>query len=80
MIDFAHMHATSDGAYVDVGIFAEALTRADAVLEDGAPFHIHFSDIAYANGTRLSTSPTARARCAPSRLRRLWRASSGRQR
>ncbi len=49
VLDFAHMHATSDGAYVEAEAFAEALARADAVLEPGAPFHIHFSDIAYAN-------------------------------
>ncbi|HXV58086.1 MAG TPA: TIM barrel protein [Gaiellaceae bacterium] len=49
VLDFAHMHATSDGAYTDVEPFAEALARADAVLEPGAPFHVHFSDIAYAN-------------------------------
>jgi deoxyribonuclease IV len=49
VLDFAHMHATSDGAFTEVDAFAEALERADAVLEPGAPFHIHFSDIAYAN-------------------------------
>ena len=49
VLDFAHMHATSDGAYLDVERFAVALAAADAVLEPGAPFHIHFSDIAYAN-------------------------------
>ena len=49
VIDFAHMHATSDGAFTDVDGFAAALERADAVLESGEPFHIHFSDIAYAN-------------------------------
>ena len=49
VLDFAHMHATSDGAYLAADLFTEALTRADAVLEPGAPFHIHFSDIAYAN-------------------------------
>jgi len=49
VLDFAHMHATSDGAYLDVEHFAAALAAADAVLEPGAPFHIHFSDIAYAN-------------------------------
>ena len=47
--DFAHMHATSDGAYLEASLFAEALEAADAVLAPGAPFHIHFSDIAYAN-------------------------------
>src|SRR5947199_6751220 len=49
VLDFAHMHATSDGAFVGVDPFSAALAAADGVLEDGAPFHIHFSDIAYAN-------------------------------
>ena len=49
VLDFAHMHATSDGALTSVEPFAEALAKADAVLEDGVPFHVHFSDIAYAN-------------------------------
>ena len=49
VLDFAHMHATSDGAFTEVDAFAEVLDRADTVLEPGAPFHIHFSDIAYAN-------------------------------
>jgi deoxyribonuclease-4 len=49
VIDFAHMHATSDGAYLEVELFATALEAADDVLEPGAPFHIHFSDIAFAN-------------------------------
>jgi endonuclease IV len=43
------MHATSDGAFTDVDTFAAALEQADAVIEPGAPFHIHFSDIQYAN-------------------------------
>jgi deoxyribonuclease-4 len=49
VLDFAHMHATSDGAYTDVDAFAAALEQADAVMEPGLPFHVHFSDIAYAN-------------------------------
>ena len=49
VIDFAHMHATSDGAFVEQEPFREALELADAVLAPGAPFHIHFSDIAFAN-------------------------------
>src|SRR3989442_8264099 len=49
VLDFAHMHATSDGAFTSVEPFAAALAAADAVLESEAPFHIHFSDIAYAN-------------------------------
>src|SRR5206468_1901869 len=42
VIDFAHMHATSDGAFLEVEPFATALAAADAVLAKGAPFHIHF--------------------------------------
>jgi deoxyribonuclease IV len=49
VLDFAHMHATSDGAMTSVEPFAEALAKVDAVLEPGAPFHIHFSDIQFAN-------------------------------
>ena len=49
VLDFAHMHATSDGAFTDVEAFASMLERADAVIEPEAPFHVHFSDIAYAN-------------------------------
>jgi deoxyribonuclease-4 len=57
VLDFAHMHATSDGAYLEADLFAEALARADAVLEPGAPFHIHFSDIAYANRNETKHLP-----------------------
>ena len=57
VLDFAHLHAVSDGAYVKVEIFAEALARADAVLEPGATFHIHFSDIAYANRNETKHLP-----------------------
>jgi len=49
VIDFAHMHATSDGAFTEPEPFREALELADSVLEPGAPFHIHFSDIQFAN-------------------------------
>jgi deoxyribonuclease-4 len=49
VLDFAHMHATSDGAFVGVEPFAAALEVADEVMEPEVPFHIHFSDIAYAN-------------------------------
>src|SRR6478736_513425 len=49
VLDFAHMHATSDGAFLESAPFEEALEAVDDVLEPGVPFHIHFSDIAYAN-------------------------------
>jgi deoxyribonuclease-4 len=57
VLDFAHMHATSDGAFTDVEAFASALEAADAVIEPGAPFHIHFSDIAYANRNEKNHVP-----------------------
>jgi deoxyribonuclease-4 len=49
VIDFAHLHAVTDGAFVDAESFRAILELADTVMEPGAPFHIHFSDIAYAN-------------------------------
>src|SRR5262249_42700769 len=49
VIDFAHMHATSDGAFTGVEPFLEALAAVDALIEPGAPVHIHFSDIPFAN-------------------------------
>ena len=57
VLDFAHMHATSDGAFTDVEPFAAALEATDQVLEPGASFHIHFSDIAYANRNETKHLP-----------------------
>src|SRR3989449_10072500 len=57
VLDFAHMHATSDGAFTSVEPFAEALEAADDVLPPDAPFHIHFSDIAYANRNETKHLP-----------------------
>src|SRR5438067_6634457 len=57
VLDFAHMHATSDGAFTSVEPFAEALEAADEVLAPDAPFHIHFSDIAYANRNETKHLP-----------------------
>jgi deoxyribonuclease-4 len=57
VLDFAHLHATSDGAYTDVEPFASALEAVDQVLEADAPFHIHFSDIAYANRNETKHLP-----------------------
>jgi deoxyribonuclease IV len=57
VIDFAHMHATSDGAYTDAEPFTAALEAADDVLPPRAPFHIHFSDIAFANRNETKHLP-----------------------
>src|SRR4026208_203774 len=76
VLDFAHMHATSDGAFLEPEPFRDALGKVDAVLEDGAPFHVHFSDIAFANRNETKHLPygegTLRAEPvgpAPSKLR-----------
>ena len=57
VLDFAHLHATSDGEFTSVEPFRDALTRTDATLPPGAPFHIHFSDIAYANRNETKHLP-----------------------
>jgi deoxyribonuclease-4 len=57
VVDFAHMHATSDGALTTVEPFVDALRKADAVIEPGAPFHIHFSDIQFANRNETKHLP-----------------------
>jgi deoxyribonuclease-4 len=57
VLDFAHMHATSDGAFLEPEPFREALERVDAVLDGSAPFHIHFSDIAFANRNETKHLP-----------------------
>jgi deoxyribonuclease-4 len=57
VLDFAHMHATSDGGFIEVEPFANALESADAVMEPGAPFHIHFSDIQFANRNETKHLP-----------------------
>jgi deoxyribonuclease IV len=57
VLDFAHLHAVTDGAFTDTAAFAEILEGADKVIEAGKPFHIHFSDIAYANRNETKHLP-----------------------
>jgi deoxyribonuclease-4 len=57
VIDFAHLHAVTDGGFVDVEAFAAVLAEADRVLGPEAPFHVHFSDIAYANRNETKHLP-----------------------
>jgi len=57
VIDFAHLHAVTDGSFTETEAFAEILEAADGVLPDDAPFHIHFSDIAYANRNETKHLP-----------------------
>jgi endonuclease IV len=51
------MHATSDGAFLTEAPFLAALGKADAVLPPATPFHIHFSDVSYANRNEKSHLP-----------------------
>src|SRR5436305_7562339 len=57
VLDFAHLHAVTDGGFTEAPAFAEILAGAHRVLEPGAPFHIHFSDIAYANRNETKHLP-----------------------
>jgi deoxyribonuclease-4 len=57
VIDFAHLHAVTDGGFTSVVPFEETLRLADGVIEPGAPFHIHFSDISFANRNEKSHLP-----------------------
>ncbi len=57
VIDFAHMHATSDGGFTSVEPFVSALAATDEVLAPEVPFHIHFSDVSYANRNEKTHLP-----------------------
>jgi deoxyribonuclease-4 len=57
VVDFAHMHATSDGAFTSVEPFVSALELAGSAIEPGAPFHVHFSDIQFANRNETKHLP-----------------------
>jgi deoxyribonuclease-4 len=57
VLDFAHLHATTDGAFLETETFRGVLEAADAIQERGTPFHIHFSDIAFANRNETKHLP-----------------------
>jgi deoxyribonuclease-4 len=57
VLDFAHLHAVTDGGFTHVDAFLGILEAADEVLEPDAPFHVHFSDIAYANRNETKHLP-----------------------
>ncbi len=57
VIDFAHLHATSDGGFTEPDAFVRLLATADRIQEAGTPFHIHFSDIAFANRNETKHLP-----------------------
>src|ERR687886_2898888 len=57
VLDFAHMHATSDGAFTSTEMFAGVLEVADSIIAPGAPFHVHFPDIQFANRNETKHLP-----------------------
>ena len=57
VLDFAHLHAVTDGGFTETAAFAEILALADGVQESGTPFHVHFSDIAFANRNETKHLP-----------------------
>jgi deoxyribonuclease-4 len=57
VIDFAHLHAVTDGAITTVKAFHDVLSGVNKVLPRGVPFHIHMSDIAYANRNETKHLP-----------------------
>jgi deoxyribonuclease-4 len=57
VLDFAHLHAVTDGGFIEAERFAEVLSVADSILERGAPFHVHFSDIQFANRNETKHLP-----------------------
>jgi deoxyribonuclease-4 len=57
VLDFAHLHAVTDGGFTEEEPFAGVLEAADQIIEPGAPFHIHFSDIAFANRNETKHLP-----------------------
>jgi deoxyribonuclease IV len=57
VLDFAHLHAVTDGGFTEASTFAGVLAGADEVLPPDAPFHIHFSDIAFANRNETKHLP-----------------------
>ena len=57
VLDFAHLHAVTDGGFTDMSAFHAVLEAADGILEPKAPFHIHFSDIAFANRNETKHLP-----------------------
>jgi deoxyribonuclease IV len=57
VIDFAHLHAVTDGGFTTVKAFHDVLKEGNRLLPRGTPFHIHFSDIAYANRNETKHLP-----------------------
>jgi deoxyribonuclease IV len=57
VLDFAHLHAVTDGGFTEAERFADVLATAEDVMEPGIPFHVHFSDISFANRNEKAHVP-----------------------
>jgi deoxyribonuclease-4 len=57
VLDFAHLHAVTDGAFTSADAFAGVLRLASEIMEPDDPFHVHFSDIAFANRNETKHLP-----------------------
>jgi deoxyribonuclease-4 len=57
VLDFAHLHAVTDGGFTAADAFADVLAAAETVMEPAVPFHIHFSDIKFANRNETAHLP-----------------------
>src|SRR3954462_2601619 len=57
VLDFAHMHATSDGAFLQADPFADVLAAADPVGDPGARFQTNFGDTQYGNRNETKHPP-----------------------
>jgi deoxyribonuclease-4 len=57
VLDFAHLHAVTDGGFRDARAFERALAAADVIMPPAIPFHIHFSDVSFANRNEQAHIP-----------------------
>jgi deoxyribonuclease-4 len=57
VLDFAHLHAVTGGGFREAHAFVRALVAADAIMEAAIPFHIHFSDVSFANRNERAHVP-----------------------
>jgi deoxyribonuclease-4 len=57
VLDFGHLHAVTGGGFRQPDAWVRVLAAAEAVLGSAVPFHIHFSDITFANRNEKAHVP-----------------------
>jgi deoxyribonuclease IV len=67
VLDFAHLHAVTDGGFTRPEAFTRALEAAETAIEPSRRFTCTSPTSASSTATSGRTSPMARGRCAPSR-------------